>query len=338
MPDQIPLFESDVTPHMRQTRRTAWPAKGSALDQRYERYRVLAAGLPHGLRMGTSSWGFPGWQGIVWARKRAASVLAKEGLHEYAQHPLLRTVGIDRGYYARIPDDDLLRYAEQLPEGYPCCAKAPAGVTSARLPGLNRHHPNPDYLSAERFIVEMIEPFLRCFARHSGPFVLQFSPPTNARASDPVAFIEGLDRMLEALPRECRYAVEVRDRWVMTDAYRAVLARHGAAHVFNYWSAMPMPGIQARTVAPEAQPFVVVRLLLGPGKWYEDQRQVFAPFDRLREIDDEMRRDVLEIIRRAATGGRETFLLVNNKAEGSAPLTIEALAERFVAESHNHRP
>jgi hypothetical protein len=28
------------------------------------------------------------------------------------------------------------------------------------------------------------------------------------------------------------------------------------------------------------------------------------------------------------------YLLVNNKAEGSSPLTIEALAERFVAEGH----
>ena len=337
MPDQIPLFESDPTPHSRVTRRTAWPAKGSALDQRYERYRVLAAGLPPALRMGTSSWSFPGWQGIVWGRKRAASMLAKDGLHEYALHPLLRTVGIDRSFYAPIPDEDLLRFADQLPDGYPCCAKAPAAVTSATIPGLNRHHPNPHYLSAERFIAEMIEPFHRCFPRHTGPLILQFSPPPGTRTHDPAVFIEGLDRLLEALPRECRYAVEVRDRWVLTDAYRAVLARHGAAHVYNYWSAMPMPGVQARTIPPEAQPFVMVRLLLKPGTWYEDQKQIFAPFDKLCDIDDQMRRDVLEIVRRAATGSQETFVLVNNKAEGSAPLTIEALAERFVAESHNHR-
>lgn len=337
MPDQIPLFESDIAPQKRHTRRTAWPAKGSALDQRYERYRVLAAGLPSDLRMGTSSWSFPGWQGIVWARKRAASMLAKEGLHEYAMHPLLRTVGIDRSYYAPIPVDDLRAFADQLPEGYPCCAKAPATVTAPTLPGLNRHHPNPDYLSADRFIGEMLEPFSRVFAAHCGPFVLQFSPPSAARAMDPAGFIEGLDRLLEQLPRTFRYAVEVRDRWVLTDAYRAVLARHGAAHVYNYWSAMPLPGAQARTIAPEEQPFVMARLLLKPGKWYEDQKQVFAPFDKLREVDDEMRRDVLDIIRRAATGRRETYLLVNNKAEGSAPLTIEALAERFVAESHNHQ-
>ena len=85
---------------------------------------------------------------------------------------------------------------------------------------------------------------------------------------------------------------------------------------------------------PEDQPFVMVRLLLRPGTWYENQKQVFAPFDKLVEPDDEMRRDVLDIVHRASVAGRGAFLLVNNKAEGSAPLTIEALAERYVAESH----
>ncbi|MCX6551708.1 MAG: DUF72 domain-containing protein [Acidobacteria bacterium] len=338
MPDQIHLFDPDVGPHKRRSRGTAWPSPGSALDQRYERYRVLATSLPPQLMMGTSSWSFPGWQGMVWARKRSTSVLAKEGLHEYAQHPLLRTVGIDRSYYAAIPDDDLQRYAEQLPDGFPCCAKAPAAVTSPTIPGLNRHQPNPDFLSVERFVREVLDPFSRCFSRHAGPFILQFSPPSNTHATEASAFLEGLDRMLGELPRDFRYAVEIRDKWALTSAYRDVLARHGAAHVYNYWSAMPMPGAQVRTMPPEEQPFVMVRLLLRPGTWYEDQKQVFAPFDTLVEPDDEMRRDVLDIIRRAATGGRQTYVLVNNKAEGSAPLTIEALAERFVAESHNPRP
>jgi hypothetical protein len=45
-----------------------------------------------------------------------------------------------------------------------------------------------------------------------------------------------------------------------------------------------------------------------------------------------MRRDVIDLIRRSVNAGRGVFLLVNNKAEGSSPLTIEALAERLVAE------
>jgi len=47
-----------------------------------------------------------------------------------------------------------------------------------------------------------------------------------------------------------------------------------------------------------------------------------------------MRRDVLDIVHTRVGRGRESYLLVNNKAEGSAPLTIEALAERYVADYH----
>ena len=334
MPDQISLFEGDGAVPKPRRRASAWPAPGSALEQRYERYRVLAASLPPGFRMGTSSWSFPGWLGIVYARKRATSMLAREGLHEYAQHPLLRTVGIDRSFYAPIPDDDLRRYADQLGDDFPCCAKAPAAVTSESIPGLNRHHPNPDYLSAPRFVAEMIEPFARCFARHTGPFVLQFSPPADRKAANADAFIEALDRFLGELPQGYRYAVEIRNKWALCGTYRDVLARHGAAHVFNYWSAMPMPGAQARTIAPEDQPFVMVRLLLRPGTWYENQKQVFAPFDKLVQPDVDMRRDVVDLVHRASVAGRDAYVLVNNKAEGSAPLTIEALAEEYVAQFH----
>jgi hypothetical protein len=77
-----------------------------------------------------------------------------------------------------------------------------------------------------------------------------------------------------------------------------------------------------------------VRLLLRPGTWYVNQKQVFAPFDKLVQPDVDMRREVVDIVHRASVAGREAYLLVNNKAEGSAPLTIEALAEEYVAEFH----
>src|SRR5512143_109764 len=62
--------------------------------------RTLAARLPADVRLGTSSWSFPGWRGIVWDRDASPALLAREGLAAYARHPLLRTVGLDRTYYA----------------------------------------------------------------------------------------------------------------------------------------------------------------------------------------------------------------------------------------------
>jgi uncharacterized protein YecE (DUF72 family) len=70
---------------------------------------ALARHLSPQLYLGTSSWTFPGWQGLVYDRAASASVLARYGLAAYARHPLLRTVGLDRTFYAPIAADDMLR-------------------------------------------------------------------------------------------------------------------------------------------------------------------------------------------------------------------------------------
>ena len=48
---------------------------------------AVADRLPAGLRMGTSSWSFPGWEGIVYDRRASQSTLARRGLSAYAAHP-----------------------------------------------------------------------------------------------------------------------------------------------------------------------------------------------------------------------------------------------------------
>jgi uncharacterized protein YecE (DUF72 family) len=322
MADQLSLFP--VAPGGEEI-----PAVGARLEALDERWRGLAARLPPTLRMGTSSWSCPGWAGIVYDRVRPASALARDGLREYTRRPLLRTVGIDRSYYAAVPPEDLRRYADQVPDDFLCCAKAPVTVTAFTIPAPGRIEPNPEFLSAGRFVDDMLEPFERWFARHCGPFLLQF-PPVPARATlQPEVFAELLDRFLEQLPRWCEYAVEIRERSLLTEEYRRVLRRHRVAHVCNYWSAMPFPAEQAAFVAQPDGPFTMVRLLLAPGTRYEERRQAMAPFNRIVRPDERMRREVTSILRSATDAGRRAFLLVNNKAEGSAPLTIEAIARRL---------
>ena len=58
-----------------------------------------AARLPKNLHFGTSSWSFPGWVGLVYARAHTESVLARHGLSAYAKHPLLRSVSLDSAFY-----------------------------------------------------------------------------------------------------------------------------------------------------------------------------------------------------------------------------------------------
>ena len=90
-----------------------------------------------------------------------------------------------------------------------------------------------------------------------------------------------------------------------------------------------MPADQATTVAPEDLPFAIVRLLLKPGTWYEDQRQAFRPFNRIVSPEAAMRDDVERIAVRTLKRQKRVYILVNNKAEGSSPLTILAMAKRL---------
>ncbi|MEO8680043.1 MAG: DUF72 domain-containing protein, partial [Vicinamibacterales bacterium] len=324
MSTQIPLF--DLPP------RDKDDEAARALDAVYAEARAIATELPPEIFFGTSSWSFPGWMGLVYSGSSPANSLSREGLREYARHPLLRTVGIDRTYYAPILVDELRAYASQLPDGFRCCTKAPASVTALTLghggPGSAI---NPHFLSADRLIHELLLPFALVFQEHTGPFILEFPPfPRQARL-EPAAFIARLDRFLGQLPREFDYAVELRDARLLTPAYRDVLARHRVAHTFNYWSAMPRPAAQADIIRPEDLPFTVLRLLLRPGTWYEDQREQFRPFNAIVQPDELMREEVTSLSDRALTTGRKVWVLVNNKAEGSSPLTIMELAKRVAA-------
>jgi uncharacterized protein YecE (DUF72 family) len=297
---------------------------------------AVAARLPPGVHFGTSSWSFPGWRGIVYQRDATTAALARDGLRQYAAHPLLTTVGVDRSYYAPVPAEDLRRYADQLPDGFRACLKAPASVTSSAIfdPGARtRSIPNPAFMSPDRLVEELVEPCARWFAAHTGPFVLEFPPSPRSAPVPARAFLKRLDALLDALPREFEYAVEVREPALLTREYAGILARHGAGHVYNYWSFMPMPVEQARVVPPDDAPFTLVRLLLKPGTRYEDRRESFRPFDRIVEPDDGMRLQVATLVRRAAANRKRAYVLVNNKAEGSAPLTIRAIAEMVAGQA-----
>lgn len=329
MSDQLRLFEApddDAT--------LAARATDAALDARRAEAAALASRLPETLAFGTSSWAFPGWTGLVYPAGLSSTALSREGLRHYARHPLLRTVGVDRSYYAPIPLDDLRAYADQLPEGFRACFKAPASVTSRLAPtfgGRAVHTPNPDFLSVDRLIADLLEPLYVACHPHTGPIVIEF-PPGTRESSQPVsATLDAFDAFLERLPREFEYAMEIRDAALLTPAYRALLATHEVAHTFNYWSAMPSLVRQAAVVPPDEASFTVLRLLLRPGTWYEDQRDRFKPFNRLVDVDATMRDEVVQLTTRALAKGRRVYVLVNNKAEGSSPLTVEALAARVAA-------
>jgi uncharacterized protein YecE (DUF72 family) len=189
---------------------------------------------------------------------------------------------------------------------------------------------NPSFFDPHRVLEEVIAPYDRCFREHAGPFVFEIPPAPRAMLPHPNAFADSIDRLFSALPKHFQYAIEVRNAELLSKPYFDALAAHDAAHVFNHWTAMPTIGEQLAIPWCLGASFVVARLMLPPFARYEDKKAEWAPFNRIAAVDEDMRRDVLNLIRAAkAQGVAEAFVLVNNKAEGSAPLTAFALAERI---------
>jgi len=298
------------------------------MENQRERLRSLAERLPKNLFLGTSSWAFPGWRGIVYSEKRSPTDLSREGLVEYSRHPLLRAVEIDRSYYAPVPADDLSRYSAQVPPAFRFCVKAPAIVTSAVLPIRTLEpEPNPDFLSAEVLKRDLLDPLREQVGSRLGAVILQFPPqPSRFRLRSRV-FADRLDHFFNQLPRDIAFSVELRDPQLLGMDYREVLRKHGASHAYNFWSSMPMPEEQERSLPLSDATSIVMRLMLPPGTTYDGRREDFRPFDRLHEPHPEMRRQVVALARRALREDKKVYILANNKAEGSTPLTLQTLAE-----------
>jgi uncharacterized protein YecE (DUF72 family) len=285
----------------------------------------LAHELPEGIYMGTSSWSFPGWNGIVYDRSVSQTVLAHHGLAAYAQHPLLRTVGIDRTFYAPIAASDFAEYAEAVPEHFRFVVKAHEMVTRARTKD-DLAAPNPTFLDVGYAMEEVIGPCLEGLGDRAAILLLQFPPQ---RVDSVTGFAEKLHRFLKALPRELIYALELRNPELLSESYTEAIRDVGACHCFNVHPTMPSLAEQARRIDPASSPAVVVRWMLRRNRTYADAKDTFYPFDKLAEPDDDSRKAIATLCREA----QRAFVVVNNKAEGSAPLSVIRLAEEILVPS-----
>ena len=281
--------------------------------------------FPSGVRVGTSSWSFPGWEGLVYDGVYSPGVLAVEGLAAYSSHGLFRTVGLDRGYYRPVPRETLAGMADQVPPDFRFVLKAPVQVTGPVLRGGARGS-NPDFLDPRVAGTLAVAPFMEGLGDRGGVLLFQFPPMGIRSPQRGEAFLERLGSFLRKLPQGGTYAVELRDPVLWGEGFRRVLAEAGAVPGFAVHPAAPPLARQFRIIPPEELPVTMVRWLLPPDSDYEEAREAFAPFRSLQEPDPAHRALLAELAGAGAQAGRPTFIIVNNKAEGSAPLSVVALS------------
>jgi len=301
-----------------------------------EGLRELAARLPREVRLGTSSWSFPGWTGLVYAREVSGELLAREGLPAYAQHPLFRTVGVDRTFYGPVPAETFRAWAAAVPEDFRFLVKAHEVLTLQRFPlheryGARRGEENPSFLDPAYARDAVVAPMVEGLGSRAGPLLFQFPPQEVQSLGGPGRFADRLHAFLAALPAGPAYAVELRNRELYTADVADVLEDVGAIPVLAAWRHLPPLPQQSARLRARGASALVVRWMLPPGLGYEEARELYAPFDRLVNEDPAVRGDIADLVAEAFGEGRPVYVSVNNKAEGSAPVSVERLAAAVVA-------
>jgi hypothetical protein len=88
-----------------------------------------------------------------------------------------------------------------------------------------------------------------------------------------------------------------------------------------------MPELPRQTADPQAftADFTVARALLRHGRSYEHAVQRFQPYAAVQEPNAGARTALRELMNRAIEKKQMSFLFVNNRLEGNAPGTIQAV-------------
>jgi uncharacterized protein YecE (DUF72 family) len=158
--------------------------------------------------------------------------------------------------------------------------------------------------------------------------LFQLAPQPVARLGGP-RFPDRLAAFLSGLPPGVPVAFELRNPQLLTPDYAAALAAHGAVHCLTAHPSMPAPAAQARLTGALDGPQIIARWMLQRSKTYEEAKDDYAPFNALVEPDPATRAEWVDLLQKVAS--KPVILIINNKAEGSSPLSALHLARALVA-------
>jgi len=299
-------------------------------------HRRLAEAARAGVFIGTSSWKYEGWCGQIYTRERYATRgrfserrFQAECLAEYAT--VFPIVCGDFTFYQFPSEQYWRRLFRSAPATLLYALKVPEDITVKLFPTHARYGPragqfNETFLNAALFDSGFLE-LLRPYRRQVAVLIFEFgafSRDSYRKAGD---FLAELDPFLTMLPRDFRYAVEIRNEEFLGAEYFGSLRRHGVAHLLNAWTRMPEIADQMALPEVYTTDFTVARALLRRGRPYAQAVEKFSPYAKVQDPNPSTRQALRALAARARERNEPSYIFVNNRLEGNAPETIQALLE-----------
>jgi len=282
------------------------------------------------LRLGTCSWKYDSWKGIVYSDTNP-----KNYLKEYSKK--FNTVEIDQWFWSLFPPSKVVlpqkkvveEYKKFVPPDFRFTIKVPNSITLTHFykdAKEDQLKPNPFFLSVEVFeeFLDSIEPI----KNQVGCLIFQFEYLNKQKMNSLSEFQLKFSEFYKGLNKKApSIGIEIRNPNYLNEKYFKLLSELNLAPVFLEGYYMP-PIVEIYSKFKKHINNIAVIRLHGPDRKgiekiaNENWNQIYI--NRDAEI-----KSIVEMIKELQNNEVDLFINVNNHFEGSAPLTIEKIKKNI---------
>jgi uncharacterized protein YecE (DUF72 family) len=274
------------------------------------------------LRIGTCSWKYPSWEGLVYSKAQGIDYLA-EYAHKFS------TVEVDQWFWRMPEPSTVAEYAAAVPKDFRFTIKIPNQITLTHFYKKEKGMdliPNADFLSPDLFKSFLLR--LEPLRKLTGCLMLQFEYLNKKKMGSEEEFLSKMDsffsdRVVSRALSDWTCAVEIRNPTWLNGQYFHFLSTHALGNVFIQGYYMPPAVPIYRKFASSLKGTCVVRLH-GPDRG-GIEKLTGEMWDKIVAPKDAELPGIVEMTKDMLSRGLVVYLNVNNHYEGSGPLTIEKL-------------
>ncbi|PKL82505.1 MAG: DUF72 domain-containing protein [Ignavibacteriae bacterium HGW-Ignavibacteriae-3] len=277
------------------------------------------------LRIGTCSWKYDSWRGIIYSDDPEINYLK-----EYSKH--FNTVEIDQWFWSlhgvnkvTLPKPDVVKsYRISVPNDFKFTVKLPNSISLTHLYRANKNEsliPNPHFLSYD-LLNEFIS-IIKSMKDNLGPLMFQFEYLNKDKMKSQFEFQGLMREFVKLLPPGYKFSLEIRNPNYLNEDYFQFIREHKLGHVFLQGYYMPSIFDIYKKYKDFIKDYVVIRLH-GPDRHGIENRSG-GEWNKILDPKDEEIGKVIEMIAELLERNVDIYLNVNNHYEGSAPLTIQKI-------------
>ena len=280
------------------------------------------------LHIGTCSWKYPSWEGLVYDSKKPENFL-----QEYARK--YESVEIDQWFWSLFGIDKVVlpktevvqEYIDSVPSNFRFVIKAPNSLSLTHLYKSQTSGAlveNPHFLSPDLY-----QTFLNSMGPMQyqiGAINLQFEYLNKVKIPSPQLFLDQFVNFIKNIDTTIPLCIEIRNPNFLNSNYFQTLTQHSIGHTFCQGYYMPDILSVYDDFSQHLQGTSIIRLL-GPDR-QGIEKTTGKSWDKVVAPKDSEIPGIARLVRKMVDqAGMDIYLNVNNHYEGSAPATIEKLLQ-----------